>query len=452
MAKGKKQYVQKHLYVPQERIVAFGLQGIGIRGAVVLSYLYGWFRYKGAKTIRVDGARFVWLNYNRLVQSLPLLDLVSACGSVNRRAVRVILDRLAASKLVETYTALDHTIYFRLLPLGLAVFAKDEKSADGKDAEKPEEDLDEPCEDSHKGDVTERTRGGDDSHKPLCETPRAQEQDLPGVDPQAGDPQEVDLTPPAAEACAASPSTPDEDLQEKKSPEKISGTNNTEDPHAKASAKSFGQDNTRDPQSKPPEKTSGTTQGTPADKGKSSQDQEHGRAAGGAAGAAGSLSAGAPGHGNRNPLTAEVLVALPPGTPPHAVPEEHVDAFVSIYDEVLGGDFPREKIDGFRMGVSAGRRDFIKNRLSEVPNLGFWRKVFETAKAAPHCTGQTTGWRMTFGWVIASLEPAQRILEGAYGRPQQVSGRTNALAALRQWAAEIGVRGSDTDSRTGLPN
>jgi hypothetical protein len=172
MPRGKKQYVQKHLYVPQERLVVLGLHGaVGIREAVVLSYLYGWFRYKGAKTIRVDGARFIWLNYGRMVCSLPLLNLISAKGNVNRRAVREVLDRLVAANLIETHTAQDMTVYFRLLPLALAVFAKDEPTAGRDDVDEDDdhavaEGEEKPCEDSHGGDVTERTGAGEESHGP----------------------------------------------------------------------------------------------------------------------------------------------------------------------------------------------------------------------------------------------------------------------------------------------
>lgn len=104
------------------------------------------------------------------------------------------------------------------------------------------------------------------------------------------------------------------------------------------------------------------------------------------------------------------------------------------------------------MGVSAGRRDFIKSRLSEVPDLAYWRRVFETARTAPHCIGQTTGWRMSFGWIISSLEPSLRILEGAYGR-MDVASRATALDALRRFAAERGVSlDAHADPVKALPN
>ncbi len=472
MGKKNRHYVQKHLYVPQERIAALGLLGIGIRGAVVLSYLYGWFRYKEAKRIRVQGAGFIWLNYNRLVQSLPLLDLVSVNGNVNRRAVRAILDTLVASKLIELHKVSDMTVYFRLLPTALAVFAKDEETAGREDreegdGEKPGDNGKPQCEIPHRAAVTERTGAGEESHNPSCESAQAQEEDLPGVDPQAGDLQDVDLTPPAAGECVAIPSKP-EDLQDKPSGKifgqgnpqepmskpagKISGKDNIQDPHSEPADKTSGQGNPQEPQSKPSGKTLGTSQPTPACNEKTGQDQNPGRAAGGADAASVSPGAGTSGAGEGDPLPAELLFALPRGTPPHAVPEEYVDQFISLYDEIFGDISPREKTEGSRMEVTGGRRDLIKDRLAEAPDLGYWRRVFEAAKTAPHCTGQTTGWKMTFGWIIQSLEPSLRILEGAYAR-LKVPGRSTALQELRNFAAEHGVSlGADPDSRKGLPN
>lgn len=61
------------------------------------------------------------------------------------------------------------------------------------------------------------------------------------------------------------------------------------------------------------------------------------------------------------------------------------------------------------------RKEQLRLRLQEHPDLGWWQSVFEKIAATPFLRGEgSRGWRATFSWIIANSENAVKVVEGTY--------------------------------------
>ena len=61
------------------------------------------------------------------------------------------------------------------------------------------------------------------------------------------------------------------------------------------------------------------------------------------------------------------------------------------------------------------RKDKIKARLKEHPDLAWWMHVFSLIEASDFCKGNgSTGWKATFDWIIENSDNAVKVIEGKY--------------------------------------
>jgi len=130
-----------------------------------------------------------------------------------------------------------------------------------------------------------------------------------------------------------------------------------------------------------------------------------------------------------------------------AVSENEVDRYIDAYDAIFGDVAPRDKVPGERMGVVRGRRLMVKHRVAEMGDGWETRheEVLRRARNSPFLCGRKTSFRMTFGWLIAARENAQRVMEGQYEGVAAQGNRTGALQELRKFAAEQGVGVTDPE-------
>lgn len=96
-------------------------------------------------------------------------------------------------------------------------------------------------------------------------------------------------------------------------------------------------------------------------------------------------------------------------SPPPPPPDPRIDDFVSLWVEEAGDRLGKPR------GVSRTRRAHIKARLSENPDLEYWRQVFKNVAASDFCNGHNDrGWKASIDWVIRNDENHLKISEGKY--------------------------------------
>ncbi len=91
--------------------------------------------------------------------------------------------------------------------------------------------------------------------------------------------------------------------------------------------------------------------------------------------------------------------------------------------------------------LTAKRRDKIRARLKDEPELEVWEEVFLKIQASGFCNGTLSGgWRASFDWITANAENYVKVLEGNYDRTskQQGAGAAGPSGAAPEidWSAE----------------
>ena len=91
--------------------------------------------------------------------------------------------------------------------------------------------------------------------------------------------------------------------------------------------------------------------------------------------------------------------------------------------------------------LTAKRRDKIRARLKDEPELEVWEEVFLKIQASGFCNGTLSGgWRASFDWITANSENYVKVLEGNYDRTskQQGAGAAGPSGAAPEidWSAE----------------
>ena len=91
--------------------------------------------------------------------------------------------------------------------------------------------------------------------------------------------------------------------------------------------------------------------------------------------------------------------------------------------------------------MTAKRREKIRARLRDEPDLSVWAEVFTKISASGFCNGTLSGgWRASFDWITANAENYVKVLEGNYDRTskQQGAGAAGPSGAAPEidWSAE----------------
>jgi len=124
----KSELVNNLLYritIPQLGIAAFDfLDSTDMNDWAILAYIKRWESNKKAKKVDTGRWEYVWVNYNRLITSLPLIHILTK-NSVSKR-----IRKLESLGLLDKYQAADNTIYLRLTELADSVY---EFHTDGPD-------------------------------------------------------------------------------------------------------------------------------------------------------------------------------------------------------------------------------------------------------------------------------------------------------------------------------
>ena len=111
-----------------------------------------------------------------------------------------------------------------------------------------------------------------------------------------------------------------------------------------------------------------------------------------------------------------------------------IPAFVELWNDTCP-DFPSVK------KLTAKRRDKIRARLRDEPDLLAWAEVFAKISASEFCKGvNKMGWRASFDWITANAENYVKVLEGNYDRTSKQQGAGSAgpsgAAPEIDWSAE----------------
>ena len=91
--------------------------------------------------------------------------------------------------------------------------------------------------------------------------------------------------------------------------------------------------------------------------------------------------------------------------------------------------------------LTQDRRDKIRARLKDEPELEVWEEVFLKISASGFCNGTLSGgWRASFDWITANADNYVKVLEGNYDRTskQQGAGAAGPSGAAPEidWSAE----------------
>jgi len=125
----KSELVNNLLYritIPQLGIAAFDfLDSTDMNDWAILAYIKRWESNKKSKKLYVGGWEYVWVNYNRLITSLPLIHILSK-NSISKR-----IHKLEKLGLIDKYLSEDNTLYLRLTELADSVFDFNTEGPDG---------------------------------------------------------------------------------------------------------------------------------------------------------------------------------------------------------------------------------------------------------------------------------------------------------------------------------
>lgn len=88
--------------------------------------------------------------------------------------------------------------------------------------------------------------------------------------------------------------------------------------------------------------------------------------------------------------------------------DTYVGELISLYHSIMV-KLPRVR------EATAGRREKIRARLKEHPEMDYWRSVFEKAAESSFLNGGGgSGWKASLDWFIHNPENAIKVLEGKY--------------------------------------
>ena len=116
------------------------------------------------------------------------------------------------------------------------------------------------------------------------------------------------------------------------------------------------------------------------------------------------------------------------------IPMSEVMSFVALWEQKCP-DLPSVR------KLTDKRRDKIRARLRDEPDLSVWAEVFTKISASGFCNGTLSGgWRASFDWITANAENYVKVLEGNYDRTskQQGAGAAGPSGAAPEidWSAE----------------
>ena len=67
--------------------------------------------------------------------------------------------------------------------------------------------------------------------------------------------------------------------------------------------------------------------------------------------------------------------------------------------------------------LTPARRDKIRARLKDEPDLAVWAQIFQKIEASSFCNGDNkNGWKATFDWITTNANNYVKVLEGNYDR------------------------------------
>ena len=73
----------------------------------ILDYLKDWTFAAKKKTLTLDGKEYIWINYNHMLEQMPLL------GFKDKHSVGDRIKKFKSLSLIETFQSKDNTLYFR---------------------------------------------------------------------------------------------------------------------------------------------------------------------------------------------------------------------------------------------------------------------------------------------------------------------------------------------------
>lgn len=116
------------------------------------------------------------------------------------------------------------------------------------------------------------------------------------------------------------------------------------------------------------------------------------------------------------------------------IPMSEVMSFVALWEQKCP-DLPSVR------KLTDKRRDKIRARLRDEPDMTVWAQVFEKISASAFCNGTASGgWRASLDWITANSENYVKVLEGNYDRTSRqpaggAPGSSSPGAAI-DWSAE----------------
>ena len=161
-------------------------------------------------------------------------------------------------------------------------------------------------------------------------------------------------------------------------------------------------------------------------------------------------------------FASDLLASCAPAFTPPSVKEENKKEEKEIEDESKGKGVQGEnhqKTDGSKISafvelwnntcpnlpgvkkLTQARRDKIRARLKDEPELEVWEEVFLKIQASSFCNGDNIRrWTASFDWITANAENYVKVLEGNYDRTskQQGAGAAGPSGAAPEidWSAE----------------
>jgi len=94
--------------------------------------------------------------------------------------------------------------------------------------------------------------------------------------------------------------------------------------------------------------------------------------------------------------------------------------------------------------LTPARKDKIRSRLKDEPDLATWAQIFQKIEASSFCNGDNkNGWKATFDWITTNGTNYVKVLEGNYDRDQRKQDAGNRPAG----AGRISTDWSDQEDR-----
>lgn len=96
------------IFINQYAITKLGLdKKTDLIDWAILDYLKDWTFATKKKTLTLDGKEYIWINYNHLLEQMPLL------GFKDKHSIGDRVKKFKLLNLIETFQSKDNTLYFR---------------------------------------------------------------------------------------------------------------------------------------------------------------------------------------------------------------------------------------------------------------------------------------------------------------------------------------------------